>query len=135
MTNIPAYISPSHPFAEFFARMIERLGYWRERRRWIGEMRNVATFGRLDETLCDVGITRAELDLLMTGPVDAGRQFEPMAAGAGAQLDMIPPAVLREAEWTCIRCESRSACAHWMRSGEWSGGDSRCPNAELLNAH
>lgn len=135
MTSIPVYVPPSQPLTELFARLTDWFGYWRERRRWIAEMRNIAALGRLDDVLADIGLNRAQLGVLMTGPVDAGRQLDAMAAAAGTDLDAIPPAVLRDAQWTCTLCESRSACAHWLRSGEWSGGDPRCPNADLLQAH
>ncbi|HWB48528.1 MAG TPA: DUF6455 family protein [Stellaceae bacterium] len=130
---LPAYVPPSQPLTALFVRLVERFGYWRERRHWLAELRRVAAFGRLDETLADIGIDRARLDVLANGPVDAGRQFEPMAKAAGADLIAIPPAVLRDAEWTCVLCEHRAACAHWLRSGEWEGGDTRCPNAALLH--
>ena len=131
-TLIPAFVSPSQPIVEFFSRLAERFGYWRQRRRWVSELRYVAALDNFDETLADIGLDRARLDILVNGPVDAGRQFEPMAAAAGADLHAMPPAALRDAEWNCTVCDSRSACARWLRSGEWKGGDSRCPNADLL---
>ena len=131
---VPAYVPPSQPLTEFIVGLVARFAYWRERRRWLAELRQVAACGRLDETLADIGLDRARLAVLANGPVDAGRQLEPMAVAAGADLAAIPPAVLRDAEWTCTVCESRSACAHWLRSGEWKGEDMRCPNAALLHA-
>lgn len=129
----PAYIPPSHPLAGFLASLAERFGYWRERRRWAAEMANVATLGHPGAALADIGLDRAQLDVLLNGPADAGRQLEVMAAAFGADLDRVPPAVLRDAEWTCVICKSRSACAHWLRSGEWTGGpDARCPNTAVL---
>ena len=134
MVSIPAYVPPSQPLTEFFAALAERFHYWRERRRWIAEMTRAAALGHAGSILSDLGLNRAQLDVLMTGPVDAGRQFEPMAKAAGASLDAVPPAVLRDAEWSCTVCEHRRACAHWLRSGEWTDGDTRCPNADLLRA-
>lgn len=134
MTDLaPAFVSPARPLVSFFADLAQRFGYWRERRRWIAEMANVASLGRPGAILADIGLDRAQLDVLMTGPVDAGRQLDAMVAATGAELADVPPAALRDAEWTCTVCESRRACAHWLRSGEWTGGsDARCPNEALL---
>ena len=134
MTDLaPAFVSPSHPVVSFFADLAQRFGYWRGRRRWIAEMAKVAALSRPGTILADIGLDRAQLDVLMTGPVDSGRQLDAMAAGMGVRLERVPPVVLRDAEWTCTVCESRSACAHWLHNGEWVGaGDPRCPNEPLL---
>ena len=134
MTDLaPAFASSSHPLVGFFADLAQRFAYWRERRRWIAEMTNVASLGRPGAILADIGLGRAQLDVLMTGPVDAGRQLGAMAAGMGAALQHVPPSVLRDAEWTCTVCPNGKACAHWLRNGEWVGdGDSRCPNEAVL---
>ncbi|HUI34286.1 MAG TPA: hypothetical protein VLX67_02025 [Stellaceae bacterium] len=133
MTELaPAFVSPSQPLAGFFAELAQRFAYWRERRRWIAEMANVASLGHPGAILADIGLDRAQLDVLMTGPVDAGRQLDAMVAGMGTTLEHVPPAVLRDAEWTCTVCPNGRACAHWLRNGEWMGdGDPRCPNEPL----
>jgi uncharacterized protein YjiS (DUF1127 family) len=114
-------------------RIAERLRLWRERRRWVHEMANAATLGRLDDLLNDVELTRAELDRLIDGPPDAGRQLERLAGLAQVDLHGIDAAALREATWKCARCELRAACRSWLRDGIWRGdGDTRCPNAVLL---
>ncbi len=122
---------PTHGFA---ARVAERLRLWRERRRWIGEMANAASLGSLDDTLHDVGMTRAELGTLIAAPPDAGRQFETLAEMARIDLHHLDSAVLREAMWVCSRCECRTPCKRWLATGIWRGGDdTRCPNAALLH--
>jgi len=96
-------------------------------------MARVAQLGRLDPVLADIGLSRAQLDVLMTLPEDAGRQFEAMAGSARVDLNTLPPAVLRDATWTCMVCRNAAACRTWQRGGGWRGdGDSRCPNAALL---
>lgn len=126
-------VSPPLPAHGFAGRIAEHYRLWRERRRWIGEMANAASLGRLDDVLNDVGLTRAELDLIAEGPVDAGRQFETLAGLAEADLPSFSPAVLREAMWKCTRCAHREACQRWLRTGEWHAGeDMRCPNAALF---
>ena len=134
MTDLaPAFVAPSQPLFGFVAELMRRFGYWRERRRWIAEMAGVASLGRPGSILTDIGLNHAQLDVLMTGRVDAGRQLEAMAAGMGAALEHVSPAVLRDAEWTCTVCPKGPACAHWLRNGEWVGdGDQRCPNEPLL---
>lgn len=115
-------------------RIAERLRLWRERRRWVREMTTAATLSRLDDLLNDVELTRAELDQLVDGPPDAGRQLERLAAMAEIDLHAIDAATLREATWRCARCQLRTACKGWLRDGIWrgGGGDTRCPNAALL---
>ena len=116
------------------ARFIERFRWWRQRRRWIGEMADAAALGRPGEMLDDVGITRAELGFLIKAPADAGRQFETLAAAEEADLRRLRPEVLREAMWVCARCASRVPCKRWLRTGIWNySGDPRCPNAALLH--
>ena len=110
----------------------ERVRDWRRRRRWIKEMANAAALGRLDDILDDAALTRAELDLLMQGPGDAGRQFETLAAMASLNLDHLSPEVRREAMWKCAGCTCRAACKRWLRTGVWRGAPMRCPNAALL---
>lgn len=115
------------------ARLAERWRYWRERRRWVGEMTDAGALGHLDDILYDVGITRAELDVLIDGPADLGRQLETFAAMAQIDLRLLDPAVLREAMWKCTRCQCRVPCKRWLRTGIWrDGGDMRCPNAALF---
>lgn len=131
----PAEIAVAAPLPArgFAARLTERLRLWRRQRRWISEMASVAALGRLDDTLNDVGITRAELDALIDGPADAGGQFETLAEAARIDLHRLDPAVLREAMWVCARCASRTPCRRWLRTGVWrDGSDMRCPNAALL---
>ena len=121
------------PLGGLRARVTERFRLWRERRRWIAGMANAAAAGRLDGVLHDVGITRADLDALADGPVDAGRPFERLAELERVDLRKVSPAVLREAEWVCTRCACREDCGRWLRTGVWDhAGDSRCPNAALL---
>jgi uncharacterized protein DUF6455 len=125
--------SPPLPSRRLMARVAERWHGWRERRRWIGEVSEAAQLGRLDDILNDVSLTRAELDGLIEGPADAGRQLDQLAAMAQVDLGEVEPAVLREATWVCTRCEIRDACKHWLNTGVWNGGDNtRCPNAALL---
>ena len=114
-------------------RIAARYRLWRERRRWVGEMANVAALGRLNDVLNDVGLTRAELGVMVEGPADAGRQFETLAGLAEADLTACSPAALREAAWICARCAHRDACKRWLRTGEWRDDeDMRCPNATLF---
>jgi uncharacterized protein YjiS (DUF1127 family) len=127
-------VAAPQPARGLALRVAERLRLWRERRRWIGELAGAASLGRLDDTLNDVGITRAELGVLSEAPVDAGRQFETFAEMARIDLRHLDPAVLREAMWVCTRCETRAACRRWLNVGVWrGGGDSRCPNAALFH--
>lgn len=122
--------------AHLTARFAERLRLWRERRRWVRELRNAASLDRLDTLLNDTELTRADLDLLVAGPLDAGRQFETLATMAEANLQACPPAELHDALWRCVHCQCRAACKTWLRDGAWRGdGDSRCPNAALLRRH
>jgi Family of unknown function (DUF6455) len=115
------------------ARITEHWRLWRQHRRWVGEIADAASLGRLDGILNDVSMTRAELDLLIAGPADAGRQLDQMAAAEGADLRRLRPEDLRQASWTCIHCEKRAPCKRWLRCGIWDGkGDPRCPNAALL---
>ena len=124
---------PPHSLA---ARIAERWRLWRQRRRWISELQQVAALGRLDDLLGDIGISHADLDQLIDRPADAGRQFEQLAAMEQVDLRQFPPEVLREAEWACLRCECRAPCKRWLRTGAWEhDGDSRCPNAALLHHH
>ncbi len=126
----PVHPLPAHGAA---ARLAERWRLWRERRRWIGEMRDAAALGRLEGLLHDIGITHAELDFLIDGPADAGRQFEQLAAAEHVDLSGLAPEVLRDAMWKCIRCSCREPCKRWLESGIWDyEGDPRCPNAALL---
>jgi uncharacterized protein YjiS (DUF1127 family) len=131
----PAAIAVAAPLPSrnLTARFTERLRLWRQRRRWMSEMADAAQLGRLDDTLNDVGITRAELGALIEAPADAGRQFETLAEMAQIDLRRLSPAVLREALWVCTRCESRAPCQRWLRTGVWrDGADMRCPNAALF---
>jgi uncharacterized protein YjiS (DUF1127 family) len=121
------------PSLHLAGRIAERVRLWRERRRWVREMASAATLTRLDDLLNDVELSRAELDQLIDGPPDAGRQLETLAAMAQVDLHSIDAAMLREASWKCARCRLHAACKVWLRDGSWRGdGDTRCPNAALL---
>lgn len=125
-------LSESLPLHGFAARVTERFRLWRQRRRWMGEMANAAALGRFDDILNDVGITRAELGVMIDAPADAGMQFETFADAAQIDLRHRSPAVLREAMWVCTFCECAEPCKHWLRTGVWrDGADMRCPNAAL----
>ncbi|MGE0258950.1 MAG: DUF6455 family protein [Alphaproteobacteria bacterium] len=127
--NFDPPVPPNH----FIARCAERFRGWRRKRRFIGEMRKAAALGRLDAVLADLGLSRAELDELITAPADAGREFEIMARMEGLDPDRLRPEVLRDAMRKCTRCEGRDACKHWLRTGVWRhDGDPRCPNAGLF---
>ncbi len=131
----PAPIDFSEPFRPpgLAARLVERFRLWRQRRRWLAEMANAGAFGRLDDILHDVGMTHAELGVLIDAPADAGRQLETLAEKAQIDLHHLSPEVLREAMWVCSRCECRVPCKRWLRTGIWRGGsDMRCPNAALF---
>ncbi len=142
--------TPMDPQTEFFfdpvearapapslaARLAARFRLWRRRRRWLAEMSEAAALGRLDDMLNDMSLTRAELGTLVDAPADAGTQFETFARLADVDLRELDPAVLREAIWKCTRCDCRTACKLWLRTGVWKhAGDQRCPNAELLRRH
>jgi uncharacterized protein YjiS (DUF1127 family) len=134
MTSLAAIsVTAPQPARGLAARLAERLRLWRQRRRWIGEMASAAALGGLDDTLNDVGITRAELGVMIEAPADAGRQFETFAEMARIDLHHLDPAVLREAMWVCTSCECREPCKRWLRTGVWkASGDQRCPNAALF---
>lgn len=128
---VAPFPSPSAPGV--LARMAERWRQHRRRNRWVREMANVASLGRLDDVLCDVALTRSELGSLINGRPDAGSQFEKLARMENVDLSRERPETLREAMWNCARCPCRAPCDHWLRTGEWTGdGDTRCPNAALL---
>jgi hypothetical protein len=128
-----SYFYASRPMHGALARFAERWRLWRERRRWVGEIADAAALGRLDGMLDDLAVTRADLNVLMKGPADAGRQFVTLAEARHVDLCRIPPEALREASWKCIRCEIRAPCKRWLRTGTWDyDGDPRCPNAALL---
>ena len=135
MMNLAAIaVTAPPPSCSLTARLTERLRLWRQRRRWIGEMAGAAQLGRLDDMLNDVALTRAELDVLIDAPADAGAQFETFAEMAQVDLHSLDPAVLREAHWVCTRCESRRPCKRWLRTGVWrDSADMRCPNAALFH--
>ena len=135
MMNLAAIaVATPLPSRSLTARLTERWRGWRQRRRWIGEMAAAAQFGRLDDMLDDVALTRAELGVLIDAPADAGAQFETFAEMAQVDLHSLDPAVLREAHWVCTRCESRTPCKRWLRTGVWrDGADMRCPNAALFH--
>jgi uncharacterized protein YjiS (DUF1127 family) len=121
------------PHVGLAARCAERLGAWRQKRRWVREMRNAAALGRLDDVLDDIGMTYAELDELMAAPADAGRQFGVLADMTGVDLGRLPAAAVHEAIWKCARCPARTPCKRWLRGAGWNyAGDPRCPNAALL---
>lgn len=116
------------------ARLFKRWQLWRQRRRWIAEMTEAAALGRLDEILTDIGMTHADLKLLIDAPVDAGQQFEQLAEMEHGELTGLDPSQLREATLICARCECREPCKRWLRTGVWDGdGDQRCPNAALIH--
>ena len=133
---IPAEIyldNPPIPPSNLAASCAERFRGWRRKRRWMREMAKAATLGRLDEILADVGMTRAELEELMTEPDAAGLQFEKMARMLGIGPEQLPAGMVNTAVHVCMRCESRAACKRWLQSGKWHyEGDPRCPNAALL---
>lgn len=135
---IPAEIyldNPPIPPGHFAAHCAERFRAWRRKRRWMREMAKAVALGRLDEILADVGMTRAELEELMTEPEAAGLQFEKMAAMLGIDSKQFPAGAVNSAVHACIRCECRAACKRWLRIGTWHyDGDPRCPNAGLLRS-
>jgi uncharacterized protein YjiS (DUF1127 family) len=121
------------PGSGLFGRCIGRLRAWRQKRRWVREMRDAAALGKLDDILEDIGMTRAELDELLAAPANAGRQFEMMAELEGVDLTRLRAGVVREAIKTCSHCASRGPCERWLRTGVWKySGDPRCPNAALF---
>lgn len=127
-----AVAAPLPPIG-FATRLALNLRLWREKRRWIAEMRHAAGLGRLNDILSDVGLSRGDLDTLIDAPVDAGHQFETYATMAQVNLRDLDPAKLREAEWACIRCPHADPCRRWLREGVWDNADDpRCPNAAFM---
>ncbi len=129
-------VSAPSPPPSLSARFAERLRLWFERRRWLGEMANASALGRFDEVIKDAGMSRADLDVMIDAPSDAGRQFEALAEAEGIDLQELDPEVLREAIAVCVRCQYRAPCKRWLRTGIWTyGKEPRCPNAALLLRH
>lgn len=131
-----AGFAAASPMAEFslWRRVMERVHGWRRKQRWIGELKNAVQLGRLDDTLNNVGITRAELELIVNAPNDAGNEFGTFAELAHTAFGRLDPAARRQAAWVCIHCRRRIACKRWLRTGVWRGDGSEmlCPNAGLF---
>jgi len=114
--------------------LIQRVRSQRRKRRWVGEIKNAVQSGRLDNVLNDVGITCAELELIVNAPTDAGTQFETFSEMAHTALGRLDPGARRQAAWVCIHCRRRVACKRWLRAGVWrgDGSDMPCPNGALF---
>jgi hypothetical protein len=135
---IPAEIYLDNPpvrSSRFAARCVEWFQAAHRRRRWRREMAKAAAFGGLDEILADLGMTRGELDELMSEPANIGLQFEKMARMLGTDCARLSPGAVHDAMQVCARCECRTACKRWLQTGVWRyDGDPRCPNAALLRS-
>ena len=133
--SMPAGFAAASPMLPgWAAELAGRWRLWRQKRRWIGEMKGAVALDGVEGVLHDIGITRAELDLVVDSPADAGTQFQQMAEMSGIDLQRIEAAALREAVLKCTSCERREPCKRWLRSGVWRDGvDMRCPNAALFH--
>jgi hypothetical protein len=93
--------------------------------------------GDLDRILAEIGMTRAELDVLIENAPRSRMLLQSMLQrlDLGKRLAMTAPQLVRSIERRCATCGSQSACEDWMtRGAPGDGYRSFCPNAEAFDA-
>jgi uncharacterized protein YjiS (DUF1127 family) len=126
-TQVPSFKSSAG--GGWLASAAEALQGWRERRRLAAELAALSECGELKAVLADAGIDGGRLAILLRA---GGRPLDAMADRAGVDLAALPPAIRRDAEWTCAICTERKACRRWLRSTASQGPAAFCPNAPVF---
>jgi uncharacterized protein YjiS (DUF1127 family) len=124
--------------AGVFARIAQRAKIavedMRQRHALRRELADCDMRGSLDETLADIGVSRAQVAPLVKGAPNAARLLTRMAAWVGVDLEGIrDPALRRELQRVCTLCRSQGHCKHWLDHPDSRGYRDFCPNAELLD--
>ena len=96
------------------------------------ELAKLDRHGKLDTILEDIGITRAELNIMARGYPEADRLLPTMAYRLGIALDEIDAHSLHALKHTCVLCQSHRKCRRWLASGRREGAERFCPNHPLL---
>jgi uncharacterized protein YjiS (DUF1127 family) len=121
-----------------FARIAQRarLAFddMRQRHALRRELAVCAMQGGLDETLADIGVSRAQIVPLVKGAPNAARLLTRMAAWVGVDLEGIrDPALRRELQRVCSLCAAQGRCKHWLDDPDSRGYREFCPNAGTLD--
>jgi uncharacterized protein YjiS (DUF1127 family) len=122
----------------FMARLAQRardaIDEMRQRHALRRELADCDMHGGLDETLGEIGVSRAQIPSLIKGAPRASHLLGRMAAWLGVDLPgMRDPALKRELQRVCSLCQSQSQCRHWLEHPDGRGHREFCPNAETLD--
>jgi hypothetical protein len=122
----------------FMARLAQRardaFDEMRQRHALRRELGDCDMRGGLDETLGEIGVSRAQIPALIKGAPRASHLLGRMAAWIGVDLQgMRDPALKRELQRVCSLCQSQGQCRHWLEGPKGSGYRDFCPNAETLD--
>jgi uncharacterized protein YjiS (DUF1127 family) len=110
------------------ASLATKLRDWRERRRLVAELDEMAATGELEPLLADAGLSRAQIPTLLKSASGARRLLEAMAARLGVDLDAMPATLRRDVEWTCASCGEQRQCRRWLARSRTAGYAAFCPN-------
>jgi hypothetical protein len=105
----------------------------RERFRLGSEFATLDRQGQLDGVLRDAGVCRSALRAILRAHPDAPRRLSAMLERLGLRRrDLRDTGTLQDVELTCTMCEVPGECRHWLKSGNTSGYQEFCPNAETF---
>ena len=111
-----------------------RIAAWRERAQARREFELLAAEDKLGRLLADIGLSPAQVPVVLKNGGSVRRHLEPMLARLGLTPRQASRAVgLRELGWRCMLCRSRDACRTWLaRETRADAPPAFCPNAADL---
>ena len=118
----------------FFWRCADAFHIWRERSRQWQEFEELAKSGHLDSILSEVGLSRAQLPIIMQAYPGSTRRRTQMMRWMGVDPSRVAGSQdLRAIEWRCIECRSARQCDDWLAAPKSAGAVADfCPNLDTL---
>lgn len=105
----------------------------RERNLLRTELADLAARGELDRALTEVGLTRAQLPILVKNFPDACHLLARMMGRLGIDAETVERVgSMHEVVWRCTACAARRRCAAWLDHPDDKGWRSFCPNVETF---
>ncbi len=105
----------------------------RQKRRLAREFADLEDRHLLDATLGDIGLSRAQVPMLLRGFPRRQRLFRRMLARVGVPLSRLGDRAARnDMMWTCTTCAADKRCRDWLNAGKTRGYEAFCPNTAAL---
>jgi hypothetical protein len=122
----------AHPFV---SKAVDLFGDWLKQRRQSREWTGYDPV-ELDRIARDIGMTPANLDMLVRQGPHSADEFQKMLRALGIDEEAIwraEPALLRDMERVCSFCEHKGQCRHELEAGTAPANyEEYCANADSI---